>query len=354
MRIIDELIKNFDREEYPSIKIKEASHNAKVSITGILNVVKNKTKSGKDYYLIKISDNTGKISFPAWENTDIFKFIKETDNDKLVEIQGLIKQNGEYLNIEAHNLAFVEKNEKDVEEDDYLPSINKLKEEVNNRVSKIKNQFLRNTVIIALKDLSDKIENTPLTEKTAYNYKGGLLHQIIDMCDVASSVVDSINCSFWNNSTILNEDLLLAGAILSNLGKVITLTINENGIVNKTFEGQLDEDSVYSRDITLKSIEKTFAKMHQEATEREKTFDKSMYDKLATELLHMVSSVKNNPTWGALSVPRSKHAIILSHINNIVYTKGLYENLENNKIDGQEFSKAYDNGRNYYIGNILE
>jgi len=357
MKIIKELISGVDKSEYPITDISKGAHNTKATIIGTINIIKSKTKTAKDYYLINISDDTGKVSFPAWENTDFFKFLDESDNDRLVEVQGTIKVKGRYLNIEAANLSFVEREAEDIkeiEEKKGLPTLEELKEQINKRILKINNPFLRNIVVSAIKDLGNKVELAPFTEKTAYNYKGGLLHEIIDMCDVASSIVDSINCSFWNESTILDEDLLLAGAILSNLGKTITLMIDENGIVNKTFEGNLDEDAVYSRDITLRAIEKTLSKIEKEALENEAKFNKDEYSKISTELLHIVSSVKNNQTWGALSTPRSKHAIILSHINNIVYTKGLYENLERNKMSGQDFTKAYNNGRNYYIGNILE
>ena len=42
-----------------------------------------------------------------------------------------------------------------------------------------------------------------------------------------------------------------------------------------------------------------------------------LIDKIFKEVLHMVASAKGNKAYGALSTPRSKHAIMLSEINNI-------------------------------------
>ena len=45
--------------------------------------------------------------------------------------------------------------------------------------------------------------------------------------------------------------------------------------------------------------------------------------------------------------------MILSNINNMVYTKGLFESIEKNTTSGT-FTKAYEAGKQYYIGDKLE
>ena len=234
-----------------------------------------------------------------------------------------------------------------------IPTIEELKIELNKRVSRITDTYLKKLVIIAIKNNEDKITNAPFSEKTAYAYRGGLLHQIVDMCDMVTNVCDTINSGFWAGSTLLNEDLLLTGAILSNLGKADALTFNSVGEIEKTSLGIMEEDSVLSRDAANTAVRETMSYFITESSKTGKAFNEKYYNTINMEVLHMVSSVKNNTSWGALSSPRSKNAMILSNINNMVYTKGLFESIEKNTTSGT-FTKAYEAGKQYYIGDKLE
>ena len=336
---------DFDTSIYTEKAVKNCNHNEKVALTGTLKVSSSKTKTGNPYFILTITDSTGSISCPAWNSSPLFNFIKEEDNGKKVKVYG-IASIGKYNNIDIKQIQFIEETEEELNEgvptDITIPNLRK---ELNDRVSSIISDFLRNVVTEALSIVDDDLENTPFTEKTAYNYRGGLIHEIIDSCNLVNAVVDSINCGFYAESTILNEDLLITGAILGNLGKTRTLTL-ENNIPVKTFEGQLDEDSIYSREIASIAIRKVMETLPDE--------EKDVYDKLSKELLHMIASIKGNSNFGALTTPRSKHAMILHQINDLVYTKGLFENLEKANENKEEFVKAYDNGKNYYLGSVEE
>lgn len=338
MDIIKELESlNFDASLYTEKSIKDCVHDEKVCIIGTLNLVEKKTRAGAPYYQVTIKDSTGNIGYMAWNNTPVFKFIDMTDDKKLVRVYGVANID-KYKNIDIKQLQFIEKEEEEKEE---AVSITNLKSLLDGRIATIINEPISILVRNALDIVGDKLETTPFTEKTAYNYEGGLLQQIVDALDIASGIVDSFNCGNNKNSTILNEDMLIAGVILANLGKTRTLT-TENGIPVKTFEGSLDEDAIYSREIATKAVDITMEALSEE--------DRETYDKIFKEILHMVASAKGNKAYGAISTPRSKHAIILSDINNIVYTKGLFETLESTNAQN-DFSKAYDNGKNYFLGN---
>lgn len=339
-------VPNFDESLYTEKNIKDCTHGEKVCIYGTLKITHKKTSNGAPYYVLSISDITGYINYIAWNGTPLFLALSESDNGKTVKAYGTIDI-GKYRNIDIEQLCFVTETEEEILEKQSMSkslTISNLRKELNTSVERIISPFLKEIVTEALNLVDEKLDNTPFSEKTAYNYKGGLIHQIIDICDMVNKVTESINFSFNSSSTVLNEDLLLTGAILANLGKTKTLTI-ENNIPVKTFEGMLDEDSVFSREIAYEAIRIVFDKLPEE--------EKESYEKIVKELLHMISSVKGNATFGASSTPRSKHALILSQINNLIYTKGLFENLEKSQT-GEEFTKAYDNGKNYYLGSTSE
>lgn len=360
MKITKTFMENFDSKEYINKKIKECNADEKVTLKGVLNIESKTTKKGLPYYSLSIKDKSGKIFTAIWNNNPIFDFLNvETDQNKNVEVNGSI-YTGSYKNINIDNITFLEE-ENETEEDDVYLNLQQLENEFEKRLSLILNEQFKNVLKYVFdEETLEKFKTVPSSEKTAYNYKGGLLHSVIDSCDIVNSISDSINCGFWNNSTILNEELLLMGAILGNIGKTVTLQINDKGIISKTLKGTLDEDSIYSRQIVEKAIDKVLNDIKNEEIDLEdesavtlKNEKLAHYENVFMELLHMIASIKNNVNWGALSTPRSKHAIILSHINNIVYTKGLFETLEKNR-NNSLFSKPYDNGKSYYLGEYKE
>ena len=346
-------------KDYENILIKDATaenENKYVRIIGTLKVVEKKTKnSPAPYYMFIFSDASGSISSAIWSSSPLYMIADETMSGKLVEVCGIVKKNGEYINIDIEGLKEVELEEGDelLEKDLETPKIEDLKTELNKRVSKIMDSYLKKIVVLAIKENEKEITISPFSEKTAYAYRGGLLHQIVDMCDMVSATCEAINCGFWGGSTVLNEDLLLAGAILSNLGKCKTLKINAIGEIEKTKIGIMEEDSVLSRDIAVSAVKTAMYIYEDEANKSKKTFDRDYYETINMELLHMVSSVKTNTSWGALSTPRSKNAMMLSNINNMIYTKGLFESIEKNYAPNQ-FTKAYENGKQYYVGDNIE
>ena len=359
MKILRSTNETLDKSLYEKCNIAEVNHGNKVCLTGILLVQTRTTKSGYPYFLITVKDNTGAVSQPVWNSLDLYKSLSLKDNESFVEVYGTISTSGAYKNLSADGICFVEKEQEDLDEEAVksgFPTIEDLKNELNVRVGKISNSFLKQVVLTAIKNHTESISESPFSEKTAYCYKGGLLHQMIDICDITSSVVESINCSFWSDSLILDEDLMLTGALLCNLGKIKTLKMNENGMVEKTLLGQFEGDSIYSREITSNAIDSVIESIKENEKElsEDKKTNLDTLNLVSVELLHLISSSKNSVSFGAVSTPRSKHAAILSSINNIAFSKGMFEFLEKNTPKEELFSKPYDNGKNYYIGKSLE
>ena len=337
----------FDKSDYIEKNINQLKANDRVIIRGKIDIKDAKTKAGKDYLSVKITDSTGTISQNIWNNLDLYPYLaSKEDNEKIVEVCGKISVNGIYKNLEIENIAVVEK-ETELEK---KPEIEELKNELRNRIEKISHVFLRDLVnsVLSRQDVLDRLFVSPATEKTAYNYEGGVAHLMIDTIDMTDTVALEINNSFWPSSLEVNIDLLLASSILSNVGRLFTLKIDEDGLIEKTLQGHLENDTVISRDIVSKEIEVVLNKTNDDGSLKYE--NPKEFEDLIAELLHIISSSKGRVEFGALVIPRSKHAMILSNISNIVYTKGLFENLERENVLDEKFSRAYNNGRNYYLG----
>ena len=66
------------------------------------------------------------------------------------------------------------------------------------------------------------------------------------------------------------------------------------------------------------------------------------------ELIHMLVTSKSKLEYNPSVLPRTKHAMLLADIVSMVFTKGLFENLEKNN-EGERMAKAYDGGRSYLM-----
>jgi len=332
------LTDKIDKSLYKEYKVSNLKVGEKATLIGKLDIAHGKTSTDKPYLMAKITDSTGTITAKIWDNKPLYTELTDKDTGKLVEVQVVVSETGKYKNYEIDNISFIADSEKMKA---VTPTELELKDLLRNQIHKIMNTFLKDVVcaVLANPRIVKNLFTCPATEKTAYSYRGGLAHLIIDTVELAEQTAVTLNGNFWSNSLEVQRDLLIAGAILCNVGRVVTLSINDEGTIDKTIEGQLENDSLYSREITGREVDNVLAKTKDGKFIHEKD------EALIAELLHMISSSRS-----VLTVPRSKHAMILSNINNIIYTKGLFEGLEKENILNEKFSRAYDNSRIYYLG----
>ncbi len=350
MKTLETLYDEKNTIDYKRANITDLEDGDMAEIVGQVKISEKEDKHGRPFMVISVRDNTGVVTSIVTPTDKLYKNIKKaSDVNGNVAIKGQIKVNGTYKNIKMSYLSKVEMERKDSLYTAEIPSISDLEAELKNRINGIANPVLKSIVQKAFDNNKEDILTAPFSEKTAYAYEGGLMHFTVDMCDMSQSVSSCINCGFWGASTILNEDIMLTGAILGNLGKSKTLRITKTGEIEKTPLGLMEEDSVISRDIVKEAIDD----VKEEYKNSGKPINEEEIEKITMELLHIISALKGNVNWGALTTPRSKNAMILSNINNIVYTKGLFENLEKNN-GSNIFVKAYDSGKTYYIDEILE
>lgn len=332
---------DFDKDLYKDTKLKELKIGDKATLVGKAFIKKLTNKNDQPYILLKLSSEGFEVSQFIWNNLPIFDYVDNYIEDgAFVEIQAIIEGNQEKLSMDIKNISILTSSR-------YVPTEEELKKELRERIENINTPFLKSLIVDILNHSTVK-ENmfiSPATEKTAYNYRGGVAHLIIDTMDLARNTAVGLNEGFGKQSSLLDVDLLVATAFLCNIGRLFTLRMNSDLIV-KTDEGQLENDAIYARDILSKAIDNVLNKRDEDGVN---IFN--IKKEYLNELLHIVSSAKGRPEFGSLTTPRSKHALILSNINTIVYTKGLFDNLESeNKLTKENYIRSYENGKVYFIG----
>lgn len=309
------------------MRIKDLKSNKGVQeILANLTVTEDMTKNGVPRPYLKLEfDDGSKVKVNVWESNPKYAEYKALGRNALVEakiefIKTSVEGYDEYV---IHNIT---KKERASLTD--CVEIDKLKNELRNIITNMKSEPLKNVAFTLCQDktLLEQLFNAPATEKSAYSFKGGLLAHIVRVSKMGIALGEVYNA--WNfnkggfNET-LDADLLIVCALLHDIGKVKSYTIN-NEMVEKTFEGELLEDSYISAKILKDILDKC---------------ELSQEQKVLIE--HAVTSSKGTLSFGALNTPRTKEANVFHCIERIDSMMGNFEYMQRLSV-GNEFQKLND------------
>lgn len=250
-----------------------------------------KTKDGRDYLTIIFLDKTGDIGSKVWE--DNLHLVQDIQVGDVAEVDALVEEYNGFIQLKLRSIKkadsfdasdFIETTEKDTE---------KMFSDLEKIVAGFKNKDLKNLIqdLFKNKDFVNKFKQAPGAEKLHHAYIGGLLDHINEMCDIAKV--------FIKNYPNLNSDLLFAGIILHDLGKMRELSLGT--FIIRTVEGALLGHLV----ISLIWVEELISK--------QKEFPLG----LKNELLHLIASHHGQLDFGSPIVPKTQEAVLLHHIDNI-------------------------------------
>jgi 3'-5' exoribonuclease len=199
----------------------------------IISCSESEDKNGRTYCKITLGDKTGKIEGKLWSDTYAKIDKKILTPGKIVEVSAKVDDyKGKLqLNIldikstdETNFTDFVETSIYNVEE-----MVNELVTEINNiKDTKLKQVLLN---ILNDKDVAERFKYWPAGNSIHHGFRSGLLQHILEMITVSKGVV-----RFYPN---IDYDILLAGIILHDMGKVYELDASNGLGSSYTIEGSL-------------------------------------------------------------------------------------------------------------------
>ena len=292
----------------------------------VKNVYQGKTVQGKNYIDLILSDRTGEVAGKIWElNIDNCAEVKVGD---IVAVSGKIESFREKPQI---NITFLQKAD-DFKLDDFLPKtekdIDELWEIVSKQMKTIKNKHLKELLssLFSDKKFVEQYKNSPAAEKIHHAYLGGLLEHVVEMLNLN----ETITADYPN----LDKDLMIAGIILHDIGKLDELNVNHT--IFRTTEGNLLSH------ITLGAlrIDKAIAEIN----------DFPM--KLRNLLLHLLISHHGKLEFGSPVKPMTREAIALTYIDNLSAKINTVENViaEADDKAGDFSSPSYALETKIYLG----
>ncbi|MBI5809706.1 MAG: HD domain-containing protein, partial [Deltaproteobacteria bacterium] len=252
------------------------------------------SKSGKPYINLRIMDSTGEIEARVWEDAEAKS--KEFNKDDVAAIKGfaVAYQGGVQVNIT--DISRVPEGDYSIR--DFLPASSRkpgeMMAELDSIVSGMKDAHLNALLTSIFKDpdVRGRFMLAPAAKAMHHPYLGGLLEHVLSICGLA----DKVSAHYGES---VNRDLLKAGAILHDIGKIYELSYKRS--FDYTDEGRL------LGHITI-GIELMDAHMRD--------VDGFPRD-LSVLLRHMILSHHGHLEFGSPKRPKTLEAIILYFLDDL-------------------------------------
>jgi 3'-5' exoribonuclease len=193
--------------------------------------IRTSQRTGTSWLQLELADRTGTIPAKMWDN---FSVIADTfEQDDVVQIRGRVKlYNGQReLTLEQ----IIPAGERDYDLGDFLPhtkqDVEKLYAEVREAVAGMKNPWLKRLVSAVVDDpaIAPKFKRAPAAMNMHHAFIGGLLEHVASLIGLSRRVA--------SHYPELDPDLLLAGIVLHDVGKIDELRYSR--AFDYTTEGRL-------------------------------------------------------------------------------------------------------------------
>ncbi len=306
--------------------ISELKQGQKISDNFLIKTIDTrKTKNGKDYFDINLSDKTGDINGKLWDaSTKLNDGYKSGD---FVFISGDVETFNGRLQLRINSMDKVkltmEEKAKLIPCSDKDPNV--MFQEIVNIIENMKNPEIKKVAKIYLDENKENFLTFPAAKSFHHAIIGGLILHTYTMLQVAISLSKIY--------TYINKDLLFLGVIIHDICKTSEMKTNEIGLVEDyTFEGEL-----------LGHIIQGVCEI--DAICKRENIDKE----LSVLIKHMVLSHHYHPEFGSPKYPLIPEAELLHHIDLIDARMNQMENLMLNTKENEFSQRLYllDNRRIY-------
>lgn len=188
------------------------------------------SSNGGKYLDMTLADRSGEVNAKMWDGTCAPPKVLS-----VVKIRGMMLEYNNRPQLRVDKLR--EPGEKDqVDMSLLIPCAprpaGEMREEVFERARAIRNDKLRQLVLMRLEDAGDRLDYYPAAQRLHHAERSGLLHHTSTMLKGAAAL-----CELY---PALDGDLLAAGVILHDLCKITEMSANEVGLASEyTLEGQM-------------------------------------------------------------------------------------------------------------------
>ncbi|RDI47877.1 3'-5' exoribonuclease YhaM [Falsibacillus pallidus] len=258
-------------------------------------LIKSSTKgiasNGKPFLTLILQDKSGDIEAKLWDASD--------EDVKVFQAQTIVKVSGDLQNYRGRQQLKLRQirpanSQEGVQISDFLETAPITKDEITSKITQyifeMKNPNIQRITRHLMKKHQSEFLEFPAATKNHHEFVSGLAYHVVSMLDLAQAIA-----ALYPS---LDKDLLYAGVILHDLGKVMELSgpISTSYTVEGNLLGHIT--------IMVNEIGKAAEELNIHGEE-------------VMVLQHLVLSHHGKLEWGSPKVPMIKEAEILHYIDNL-------------------------------------
>ena len=255
-------------------------------------------RNGNLYLQLRVSDRTGSLTAMLWNAQQ--KHFDSFENGDFVSVKGTSQVYNGAMQILAREV--IKNDGSNIDEGDFITLSTDKLESMVGRIAEIlrglRNESLRNLAECFLLDeeFMRSLKRAPAGVKNHHAYHGGLLEHMLSLMEVALLVSPR-----YPN---LDQDLLLFGCFLHDLGKIRELTYSPD--LGYSDQGQL-----------LGHMVQGVVMLDEKIADTEKQSGSDFPKELADQLRHMIVSHHGTLEFGSPKVPMTLEAVALHYLDSL-------------------------------------
>jgi len=273
------------------------------------------TRAGKPYLVLTVMDKSGELGGPVWDNAEQLQGLCMPGN--CIHLRGQVQSYRDKLQLKVDEIQPVPMREVDLS--DFLPSTPhdriEMAAELQALVRSVNEPFIKKLLTYFFKrdeETWTRFQEAPAAKGIHHAYVGGLLEHALSMAKLA----DMLAAHYPG----VNRSLLIAGALLHDLGKVQELKM-ENGIIDYTDRGRLKGHLVMGSELVGRAAAKI----------------RDFPDELLEQLQHLILSHHGKQEFGSPVVPMTVEAMLLNYIDEMDSKMNVLEQLRR-KLNSADLS----------------
>lgn len=297
-------------------RLNELVDGEKVQIKVLIqNVNRGVTNKGAPYLSFVLQDCSRMMDAKYWNVSEELLHLYQPG--MLIEVIGDVLEHNKQLQIRINRIEILDRSTVDLRDYVKASALSKaeLKSQMNEAIQSLANVDMKRLMQAVVAKYEKDLYTYPAASKNHHAFVGGLATHILEMIKMGKFI-----CTIY---PFLNEDLLVSGIILHDLGKLIELS--GPVITEYTLEGKLlGHISIMNAEISGLCQE---LQIDQE---------------VAVLLRHMILSHHGLREYGSPIVPLTPEAEVLYLIDNLDARLNTLENLmkhtQSGQFSGKEFS----------------
>jgi 3'-5' exoribonuclease len=267
------------------------------------------TKGGKPYLEMVFADSTGNFSLKIWSDSAYYQPAQELQENAILRLEAEWTQNSYGIN--PNKIVWSHLDEVAIA--DFLagdPAIREKQENdfatIEHLVATLTDPRLQSLCLHFLESLGDRFRRTAAARKNHHARRGGLVEHVAQMMRSADAL--------YPVYPELNRDLLLAGVLFHDCGKLWENAYPEDGFSQiHSLHGEMLGHIPLGIELVNK--------LWNDVMERDEAGDwkslKPGSEMVRLHLLHLIGSHHGQYEFGSPVLPRTPEAFALHHIDNL-------------------------------------